>query len=176
MKTRFLKVKGINRDFDMTGCYFFKSLNDHIEWVRMIYARDYYWINEKDFLTDVPIPSERPSDEELYSDGGWKKYWNWRLNKLINDFENGILLVNLIDEEFTGEKIFIFDFNGENVYIASNNDNIDDFVYEDITKQVTQKIIDKINPTEIEEFVKSHTKEEVEKKYSVVNECEMWEM
>lgn len=177
METRFLKVKGINQDFNfhMTECHFFTSFTDDIEWVRMNYARDYYWVNEKDFNTDVPIPNERPSDKELYSDGGWEKYWNWHLSKLINDYENGILLENVLDEDFAGENIFIFDFNGKNVYIASNNDNIDDFIYEDVTKEFAQKIIDEINPTEIEEFVKTHTQEEVEKKYAVLGcEIEMW--
>lgn len=166
MKTRFLKIKGIKHDFDMTRCHFFNDLTDHIEWVRMIYARDYYWIKKKDFCIDVPIPNERPSYEEFW------KYWNWHLNKIIYDFENGILLENLIDEEFFHKNIFILDFTGEYVYLVYHDN--DDFVCEDITKEFTKKIIDKINPTEIEEFVNTHTKEEVEKKYSVVDECEMW--
>lgn len=166
MKVKFLKIKNIKSDFGTSSNEIYSSLDSNIKWIRMTYARDCYWIKNEDFY-DV---SDAPKD--AYS---FEIEWNKHLNRCIEDFTNQRLLDRIIDGTIAHNTILIFNSCGKNIYVECDSEILENLDYEDVSEEYYNKIVDEVNPTEIEEFVKNHTVDEVEEKYAAEGwEDEMW--
>lgn len=165
MKAKFLKIKNIKNDFDTSSNEIYSSLDFYIKWIRMEYARDCYWIKNEDFydVSDVPM-----------DDYSFEIEWNKHLDRCIEDFTNQRLLDRIIDGTIV-KTILIFSSCGKNIYVECDAEILEDLDYEDVSEKYYKKIVDEVNPTEIEEFVQNHTDDEVEEKYAAEGwEDEMW--
>lgn len=170
---KFLKLKRINDSIQVIAI---PSLQDIVEWTRMYYARDLYWIKTNPNYKEV---IERPSfdyktDEEL--EALEDDVWNYHLTQInkkqkkgeLLDYEidsNGVTAIIVVDSEYGR---FFLEVDEYDIELDSNT-------YEDITDEYYQKLINLINPKEIEEFVSSHDADEIEEKYGVGRYSnEMW--
>lgn len=170
---KFLKLKRINESIQVIAI---PSLKDIVEWTRMYYARDLYWIKRNPNYKEV---NERPSfdyktaeeQEALFDDE-----WNYHLTQInkkqkkgeLLDYEidsNGVTAIIVVDSEYGR---FFLEVDEYDIELDSNT-------YEDISDEYYQKLINLINPREIEEFVGSHDADEIEEKYGVGRYSdEMW--
>lgn len=176
-KIRFLKLKELKRDFSAQEILV--SLNSIINWTKMEYARECYWINERAFEPDVEIPTQAVSIEEYQTEIGQKKHWNYYLNRSINRFESGELLYAITIQNFQPHStpcILVCELGGKETFIMCDLPTVKECVeYEDVTDEYWEKYVNEINPSEIEEFTKTHTMQEVEDKYCAEEfRSEMW--
>lgn len=177
-KLAFFKVKGIKQDvnknlFDVKGSLY-SSIENLVDDAREDYARNMYWINERFFYNDVETPDDDVSIEEFQTEEGQHKQWNKYLSDLIKEYENGTLMDYVsassdspVDKytvcyvfEFAGQELFFIDED-----IANAAEFIKMFDVENVTDEYFEKYLQAINPDEIEEFVATHTQDEVEEKY-----------
>ena len=100
MNILFLKVKDIKSNVSL-ACEFSPSMKDLVESVRMYYARDCYWVKEKNFYEDVVIPTEEPTDGTENED---KLYWNFHLNELLSLKADGKLIEEVLNESFNSHQ------------------------------------------------------------------------
>ena len=110
-----------------------------IEWIKSFYAKYLFLALENFKNENTEIPSENALFDEVVNDC-------FKEDKLI----------------------IIMKTNKGDVWLVSENhewDIVDECV--NITQEYINEIIDKINRTEIEEYVKTHTEDEVKEKYSV---------
>lgn len=170
---KFLKLKHFNSSIDVIAI---PSLRDIVEWTRMSYARDLYWIkanpNYKE-INELPRWGYKTTEEaEQYFDDEW----NYRLTQInkkqkkgeLLDYEinsNGVSAIIVVDSEY-GK--FFLEVDKYDIELDDSN------VYEDVTDEYYQKLINLINPKEIEEFVNSHDVGEIEEKYGGGYSSEMW--
>lgn len=141
------------------------KLDDDIEWFKAMYARNFYWVLNEDFYEDV-LSNEECKEvtlEEFQTEEGQKKYWNNFLMELIYARQKGALLDKIIDEGY-GPTNVVAKID-EEYYIIVTDDEIESG--EDVSEEIEELFHLKINPSEIEEFVKTHSAEEVEEKYAV---------
>ena len=153
--------------FDLSLC----SLNHGLSWLETEYAMMYTRVFRKDFYDDVEIPIKCPSGEEQQTENGHKKYYNWDLSNLISKYENGELFEEALSVEFP-ENVLVVNLCGDEMFLYSYPHSeylIDNENVIDVTEEYTKKIIDIIKPDEIEEFVKTHTDEEIEEKYEITD-------
>ena len=171
---KFLKLKRINDSIQVIAI---PSLQDIVEWTRMYYARDLYWIKANPNYKEV---NERPSWRYKTSEEYEKNYeddaWNYHLTQInkkqkkgeLLDYEidsNGVTAIIVVDSEYGR---FFLEVDNYDIELDSND-------YEDVTDEYFGKLISLINPKEIEEFVSSHDADEIEEKYGVGRYSdEMW--
>lgn len=177
-KLAFFKVKGIKQGsnkklFDIEGSLY-TSIENLVDDVREDYARKMYWINERFFFNDVETPNDDVSIDESQTEEGQHKLWNKYLSDLIKEYENGTLMdyVSASSDSPINEYTvcFVFEFAGQEMFFINDNiANAADFTkmfdVENVTDEYFNKYIQALNPNEIEEFVATHTQEEVEEKY-----------
>ena len=195
MNTKFVKVEGLIKSLDVEGSIC--TLDRLTEWIRMEYARDLYWVKERRFEHDVDIPDEEVTFDEYQTEEGQKRYWNHRLKTLIEAKENGRLLDKEI-ESYMPHLLFVVNFGGTDVFITIKDDNdnvitnlnklymeglsLGHFKFEDATEEYQKIVMESINPAEIEEYVDTHTPDEIEQKYATtyfrnINDTSsMWEL
>jgi hypothetical protein len=166
MKVKFLKIKNIKSDFDVSSNEICSSLDSYIKWISMTYARDCYWVKNEDFYDVSDVPTD---------DYSFEIEWNKHLDRCIDDFTNHRLLDRIIDATIVHNTILIFNSCGKNIYVECDAEILEGLDYEDVSDEYYKKIVDDVNPTEIEEFVQNHTVDEVEEKYAAEGwEEEMW--
>lgn len=172
---KFLKLKRINSSITVTAI---PSLQDIVEWTRMNYARDLCWIKAN---PNYKEENERPLYKSYKTAEEYEKHygddaWNYHLTQInkknkkgeLLDYEidsNGVTAIIVVDSEYGR---FFLEVDEYDIELDSNT-------YEDITDEYYQKLINLINPKEIEEFVSSHDADEIEEKYGVGKYAEeMW--
>lgn len=178
----FLRVNEINEW--LTDVEIYPSMTDLVESIKERYARDCYWIKEREFNNDVETPTVAPSFEEYQTEEGQKKYWNWHLSNLISLKERGLLIDEALgmitnpNEAFI--QIYVIDIMGKDMFLIGINElNAEKLALENITEEYLPKFIEAINTEEIESFVETHTQDEIEEQYcSKFNKAhdrlEMW--
>lgn len=175
MDIHFFKVKGINAHANFENISVYRSMDSLVEWLKMDYARDCFWIKEKDFYDEVKIPTTRPTDSEIYGcqEKGWKKYWNYHLAKLISAKEKGELLNKILDGNFNSIDghfvFFVIEIGGEDVFVNLQNfdkEDIDALKLEDVTNEYVSQFFEAINSKEIEDYVETHSQDEIENRYA----------
>lgn len=143
---------------------------DHI---KEEYARNFYWVNEKGFYEGIEILDNPDcvSFNEYQTELGQKKYWNSFLANLIKVHENKMLFkyslhVMILPPQNT--KCLVLTIHDDDLLIPLN-----DMEYEthqeyltDITEEYTKKFEELVKLNEIEEFVKTHTADQVRDKYN----------
>lgn len=170
---KFLKLKRINSSIQVIAI---PSLQDIVEWTRMYYARDLYWIrtnpNYKEIIERPRWVYKTDEEEKKCEDDAWN-YHLTQINKKqkkgeLLDYEidsNGVTAIIVVDSEYGR---FFLEVDEYDIELDSNT-------YEDISDEYYQKLINLINPKEIEEFVSSHDADEIEEKYGVGRYSdEMW--
>lgn len=153
------------------------KLDDDIEWFKAMYARNFYWVLNEDFYEDV-LSNEESKEvtlEEFQTEEGQKKYWNNFLMELINARQGGTLLDKIIDDGYGSTNVVVK--IDEEYYIIVKDDDDEIESGEDVSEEIEELFHLKINPSEIEEFVKTHNAEEVEEKYAVKDyKDEFWSL
>lgn len=180
-KVSFLRVKEIKEEVVFyQGVY--PSMADLVEWIRQEYAKDCYWVKEKNFERDVEIPTCKPSTAELNTKEGEKMLWNYHLSKLISSNENGTLLDKAIQDVFISNDFLVIEILGKDMFVnMTDEDVLKSLEVENVTDEFLPQFIEAINSEEIEEFVNTHNQKEVEDKYCsrFIKESEvedtMWE-
>jgi hypothetical protein len=139
----------------------------------MYYARDCYWIKEKDFYKNVEIPTEEPTDG---TENEEKLYWNFHLNELLSLKADGKLLEEVLNESFQSHQnnfvFFVFDFNGKDLFVSCDwfdEEEIKSLELENVTDKYLPIFFETINTKEIDQFVGTHSKFEIEERY-----CTNW--
>ena len=178
-KILFLKVKNVKEpthsdSINLDWSTMYTSIESLVESVRMGYARNAYWVKEHVFNDDVEIPNTDVSIEDYQTNEGQKKHWNYHLSKLINLSVKEKLLEYTIEEEF-GYAVheclvfLVLELGGRDVFLTlTQNVDKDDFKcleLENVTDEYYPKFIEAINQNEIDDFVQTHTADEVEEKY-----------
>lgn len=164
---RFLRLNKIVRDaeFDYDDVIEkMDSMASDLEWIKAEYARDLFWIKER-FFYDVETPNEEVSLTEYQTEEGQKKYWNKRLTELISDYENDTLFSRILDDYF--KCVLVIPNENDDLYLRIDEKILPLIDCIDVTDEYEEIIKYKIDKTEIENFVKNHTQDEVEKKYHV---------
>lgn len=170
---KFLKLKCITNSIQVTAI---PSFEDIVEWTRMYYARDLYWIKK---YPDYKEVSERPrwvykTDEEEKEIED--EEWNYHLTQINKKYKKGELLDYEIDSNGV-TAILVVDSEYGRFFLEVDEYDIelDSNTYEDVTEEYYQKLINLINPKEIEEFVATHDALEITEKYGVGRYSdEMW--
>lgn len=167
---KFLKLKRINNSITVTAI---PSLQDIVEWTRMNYARDLYWIKANPNYKEV---TTKPTNLVNMNDEEEDEYWNYYLTKINKKYKqgelldseiasNGVTAILVVESEYGR---FLLEVDEYEVELDSNT-------YEDVTDKYFEKLISLINPKEIEEFVSNHDADEIEEKYGVGKYAEeMW--
>lgn len=167
---KFLKLKRINSSITVTAI---PSLQGIVEWTRMNYARDLYWIKANPNYKEV---TTKPTNLVNMNDEEEDEYWNYYLTKInkkhkqgeLLDSEiasNGVTAILVVESEYGR---FLLEVDEYDVELDSNT-------YEDVTDKYFEKLISLINPKEIEEFVSNHDVDEIDEKYGVGEYAEeMW--
>lgn len=172
---KFLKLKSLHLEDSITITAI-PSLSDIVEWTRMNYARDLYWIKTNpnyEEVTEKP-PMEYNNDDDV--DALDKKYWNYYLTSINRKYKQGELLDSEIESNGV-DVILIVDTDCGRVFleVSEIEFGFNENKHEDVTDEYYQKLLNLINPKEIEEFVATHNADEVEEKYAVGKYSEeMW--
>lgn len=148
-------------------------LDESIEWVKAFYARDFYWALNEDYYQDVLTNEEykEVTIDEYQTEEGQHIEWNKFLREIRNACKKGTLLDKAINNSFVQTNVVVK--IDEEYYTIEAFGEIENG--EDISEEIKEMIRLKINPSEIEEFVKTHSAEEVEEKYAVKDyEDEFW--
>lgn len=175
-KLAFLKVKKIKKgeDFLSVEGRLCTSMDDLVDDIRMCYARDLYWIKERFFYDDVETPEQDVSIDEFQTEEGQDKAWNKHLSDLITSKENGLLLgyEPLADDNQgrINQIILVLDIGGQEVFFEDDtsrygSDITNIFEFENVTSEYFDKFMRAIDKDEIEEYVNTHTQDEIEEKY-----------
>lgn len=181
-KLVFVKVKKAKGDvnewfFNIEGSLY-SSLENLAEYTRMSYARDLYWIKEGFFFNDVEIPEEDVSIDEFQTEEGQHKAWNKHLSDLIKRKEEGQLLDCIPATEDTPvdehqiSVCYVFEIGGQELFFmddgtsTQNTDISELFELENVTSEYSKKYMEAVNTSEIEHFVNTHTKNEIEEKFA----------
>lgn len=175
-KVIFLKLKGVKKDISLIDTdlgidEIYTSMNSLVEDIKMCYARDYYWIRKQSFYDGVEIPEDDVSIYEFQTEEGQQKAWNYHLAELTRLYDGG----NLLDEKIGNTVYFVIEANGQDIFLMAEFPKATgDFVTplktifdcEDVTDEYTNKMMEAISPDEIEEFVNTHTQDEITEKYA----------
>lgn len=164
----FLRVNKINGW--LTDVEIYPSMTDLVESIKERYARDCYWVKEREFNNDVEIPTVAPSFEEYQTEEGQKKYWNLHLSNLISLKERGMLLDKALEmianPNASFITIYVVDIMGKEMFFMGHNEfNAEELELENITEEYLPKFLEAINTEEIESFVDTHTQDEIEEQY-----------
>lgn len=183
-KIKFLKVKRCKDNVDCEISFsgtFYPSIESLVEFDRMEYAKKLFWANNSSFYDDVEIPEENVSFEEFQTEEGQHKAWNKYLSDIISEKESGDLLDYMSGtEEDALEDCQVFivaNYNGKDVFFSIDEYDENIFEYEDVTNEYFKKYLEAMNTAEIEDFVNTHTQDEIEEKYAYrmyKNKSEMW--
>lgn len=167
---RFLKLKRINSSITVTAI---PSLQDIVEWTRMNYARDLYWIKANPNYKEV---TTKPTNFVNMNDEEKDEYWNYYLTKINKKYKQGELLDSEIASNGVTAILVVESEYGRFLLEVDEYDvELDSNTYEDVTDKYFEKLISLINPKEIEEFVSNHDADEIEEKYGVGKYAEeMW--
>lgn len=176
-KLAFLKVKKLKKgeEFLSVEGRLCTSMDDLVDDIRMSYARDLYWIKERFFYDDVETPEQDVSFDEFQTEEGQHKAWNKHLSDLITKKENGLLLgYEPLSDYNKGRinKIFlVLDIGGQEVFfedetLVHGTNVLDIFEFENVTNEYFNKFMSAIDKDEIEEYVNTHTQDEIEEKYT----------
>lgn len=184
-KVKFLKVKRCKDNVDCEISFsgtFYPSIESLVEYDRMEYAKKLFWANNSSFYDDVEIPEEHVSIEEFQTEEGQHKEWNKYLSDIISEKESGDLLdyTPATEEDALKDcQVFIVaNYNGKDVFFDIHKGDESIFEYEDVTNEYFKKYLEAMNTAEIEDFVNTHTQDEIEEKYAYSryrDKSEMWE-
>lgn len=167
---KFLKLKRINSSITVTAI---PSLQDIVEWTRMNYARDLYWIKANPNYKEV---TTKPTNLVNMNKEEEDEYWNYYLTKINKKYKQGELLDSEIASNGVTAILVVESEYGRFLLEVDEYDvELDSNTYEDVTDKYFEKLISLINPKEIEEFVSNHDADEIEEKYGVGKYAEeMW--
>ncbi len=167
---KFLKLKRINNSITVTAI---PSLQDIVEWTRMNYARDLYWIKANPNYKEV---TTRPTNLVNMNKEEEDEYWNYYLTKINKKYKQGELLDSEIASNGVTAILVVESEYGRFLLEVDEYDvELDSNTYEDVTDKYFEKLISLINPKEIEEFVSNHDVDEIDEKYGVGKYAEeMW--
>ena len=160
---KFLKLKSLHLNDAITFTAI-PSLDDIVEWTRMNYARDLYWIKTIPNFEEV---SECPSFDLYENDDEHnEKYWNYYLTKINRKYKQGELLDSEIESNGVDVILVVKTDCGRVLLEVSETDiEFDGNTYEDVSDEYNKKLYNLINPKEIEEFVETHNADEVQERY-----------
>lgn len=167
---KFLKLKRINNSITVTAI---PSLQDIVEWTRMNYARDLYWIKANPNYKEV---TRKPTNLVNMNKEEEDEYWNYYLTKINKKYKQGELLDSEIASNGVTAILVVESEYGRFLLEVDEYDvELDSNTYEDVTDKYFEKLISLINPKEIEEFVSNHDVDEIDEKYGVGKYAEeMW--
>ena len=167
MSIKFFKLGNEWLNNELSDIQIIESLDMAFERFRAEYSKLLFYAWKKDLYEDVETPIEEVSFEEFQTEEGQHKEWNRYVTDLNLKYINGNLLEHAIEVWFGSDKyLLLFEINGKEVYAKSTYlGNITNDCA-DVTTEFIDRLKKEINVDEIEEYVKTHTEDEIEKKYS----------
>lgn len=198
-KLAFLKVKKIKGDineyfFNVEGALY-SSMESLTAYDRMECAKRLYWIKENFYYEDVETPTDDVSLEEFQTDEGQKKYWNKYLTDLKAEYENGDIVGSIVDfipapNDSSLDECqicYVFEIGDKELFLMDETSQHDTdmyelFEFENVTSEYFERYLQTIDYPEIEEFVNTHTQDEIEEKYAIKwykehnDTSSMWEL